>query len=116
MRTNTPKYIGYCSVLSFSTILIMTSVFVLQTQVAVGSSSGPSPCYFDPSLDVCKTVNGKCPEGLRFTDSDQCVPIGKCPDGYGRLDDDESGKCHNNSDIKVCPDEYITHKDDECPS
>ena len=73
-----------------------------------------SPCYFDPSLDECKTVNGICPEGLRFTDSDQCVPIGKCPDGYARLDDDESGKCYNNSEIKVCPDGYITHEDAAC--
>jgi len=31
------------------------------------------------------------------------------------LDDDETGKWYKKSEIKTCPDGYITHKDDECP-
>jgi hypothetical protein len=75
----------------------------------------PSPCYFDPTLPECQPVDGKCPPGFGFNDNDQCIPIGKCPDGYGRLDDDETGKCYKNSDIKTCPDGYITHKNEKCP-
>ncbi|CAN5513385.1 hypothetical protein BH18THE2_BH18THE2_41660 [soil metagenome] len=76
---------------------------------------GPSPCYFDPNLAECKPINGKCPPGSGFNDDEQCIPHGKCPSGYGRLDDDETGKCYKKSEIKTCPDGYITHKDDECP-
>jgi hypothetical protein len=75
----------------------------------------PSSCYFDPSLPECQPKDGKCPPGFGFNDDDQCIPIGKCPDGYGRLDDDETGKCYKKSDIKTCPDGYVTHKDAECP-
>jgi hypothetical protein len=75
----------------------------------------PSPCYFDPTLPECQPVDGKCSPGFGFNDNDQCIPIGICPDGYGRLDDDETGKCYKNSDIKTCPDGYITHKNEECP-
>jgi hypothetical protein len=76
---------------------------------------GPSPCYFDPSLEECKPIGGKCPPGYGFNDDDQCIPHGKCPSGYGRLDDDETGKCYKKSEIKTCPDGYITHKNEECP-
>jgi hypothetical protein len=75
----------------------------------------PSPCYFDPTLDECQPIDGTCPPGFGFNENDQCVPTGKCPDGYGRLNDDETGKCYKNSDIKICPDGYITHKNSECP-
>jgi hypothetical protein len=75
----------------------------------------PSPCYFDPTLEECQPIDGKCPPGFSFNENEQCIPIGKCPDGYGRLDDDETGKCYKNSDIKICPDGYITHKNRECP-
>lgn len=75
----------------------------------------PSPCYFDPTLEECQPIEGRCPPGFSFNENEQCIPIGKCPDGYGRLDDDETGKCYKNSDIKICPDEYITHKNRECP-
>lgn len=76
---------------------------------------GPSPCYFDPTLEECKPIGGKCPPGFGFNDDDQCIPHGKCPSGYGRLDDDETGTCYKKSDIKTCPDGYITHKNEECP-
>lgn len=76
---------------------------------------GPSPCFFDPTLEECKPIGGKCPPGFGFNDDDQCIPHGKCPDGYGRLDDDETGKCYPQRDIKRCPDGYITHKNEECP-
>jgi hypothetical protein len=75
----------------------------------------PSRCYFDPTLEECQPIDGKCPPGFSFNENEQCIPIGKCPDGYGRLDDDETGKCYKNSDIKICPDGYITHKNSECP-
>lgn len=75
----------------------------------------PSPCYFDPTLKECQPIDGKCPPGFSFNENEQCIPIGKCPEGYGRLDDDETGKCYKNSDIKICPDGYITHKNRECP-
>jgi hypothetical protein len=78
-------------------------------------SPSPSPCYFDPTLEDCQPIDGKCPPGFGFNENDQCIPTGKCPDGYGRLDDDETGKCYKNSDIKICPDGYITHKNRECP-
>jgi hypothetical protein len=78
-------------------------------------SPSPSPCYFDPTLEECQPIDGKCPPGFGFNENDQCIPIGKCPDGYGRLDDDETGKCYKNSDIKICPDGYITNKNRECP-
>jgi hypothetical protein len=38
----------------------------------------PSPCYFDPSLDECKPVNGKCPPGFGFNEDEQCIPHGEC--------------------------------------
>jgi hypothetical protein len=76
----------------------------------------PSPCYFDPTLEECQPIDGKCPPGFSFNENEQCIPIGKCPEGYGRLDDDETGKCYKNSDIKICPDGYITHKNSECPA
>jgi hypothetical protein len=75
----------------------------------------PSPCYFDPTLKECQPIDGKCPPGFSFNENEQCIPIGKCPDGYGRLDDDETGKCYKNSEIQICPDGYITHKNRECP-
>jgi hypothetical protein len=75
----------------------------------------PSPCYFDPALEECQPVDGKCPLGSVFNENNQCIPVGGCPDGYGRLDDDESGKCYKNSEIKTCPDGYITHKNFDCP-
>jgi hypothetical protein len=75
----------------------------------------PSPCYFDPTLEECKPIGGKCPDGFGFNDNDQCIPHGKCPSGYGRLDDDETGTCYKKSDIKTCPDGYVTHKNEECP-
>jgi hypothetical protein len=76
---------------------------------------GPSPCYFDPSLEECKPIGGRCPDGFGFNDDEQCIPHGECPNGYGRLDDDETGTCYKKSDIKTCPDGYITHKNQECP-
>src|ERR687891_1583415 len=75
----------------------------------------PSICYFDPDNEACNPdEEGKCPSGFRFNEDGQCIPQGKCPDGYGRLDDDETGRCYKNSDIKICPDGYITHKNREC--
>ena len=74
-----------------------------------------SPCYFDPNLDECKPVNGKCPPGSGFNEDEQCIPHGKCPDGYDRLDDDETGKCFPKEQIKTCPDGYITHMGEQCP-
>ena len=76
---------------------------------------GSSPCYFDPTLEECKPIGGKCPDGFGFNEDEQCIPHGECPSGYGRLDDDETGKCYKKSDIKTCPDGYITHKNQECP-
>lgn len=76
---------------------------------------GPSPCYFDPTLEECQPVGGRCPDGFGFNEDEQCIPHGECPSGYGRLDDDETGTCYKKSDIKTCPDGYITHKNQECP-
>jgi hypothetical protein len=76
----------------------------------------PSPCYFDPALEECQPIDGSCPSGFSFNENAQCIPIGECPEGYGRLDDDETGKCYKNSEIQICPDGYITHIDRECPS
>jgi hypothetical protein len=75
----------------------------------------PSPCYFDPTLEECQPIDGKCPPGFSFNENEQCIPIGKCPVGYGRLDDDETGKCYKNSEIQICPDGYVTHINRECP-
>lgn len=75
----------------------------------------PSPCYFDPTVEECQPIDGRCPPGFSFNENEQCIPIGECPEGYGRLDDDETGKCYKNSDIKTCPDGYKTHINSECP-
>lgn len=77
-------------------------VFIFTPTPTPTPSPSPSPCYFDPSLDECKPVGGKCLPGFTFNEDRQCIPIGKCPSGYGRLDDDETGKCYKNSDIKKC--------------
>jgi hypothetical protein len=53
----------------------------------------PSICYFDPDNKACEPV----------------------PSGYGRLDDDETGTCYPQKDIKRCPDGYIVHVRDQCP-
>jgi hypothetical protein len=104
------------TVINQVSILIETE-FIFENDTETPSPSpepSPSPCYFDPTLEECQPIDGRCPPGFSFNENEQCIPIGKCPDGYGRLDDDETGKCYKNSDIKICPDGYITHKNREC--
>jgi hypothetical protein len=60
-------------------------------------------CAFNPDgLDKCKPdKDGNCPPGFSHNESNNCFPTGPCPKGFGRLDDDESGKCVK---IKIsCP-------------
>jgi hypothetical protein len=76
----------------------------------------PSICYFDPNNEVCSPdEEGKCPAGFHFNEDERCIPDGKCPDGYGRLDDDETGRCYPERDIKRCPDGSIIHAREQCP-
>jgi hypothetical protein len=76
----------------------------------------PHICYFDPDNKACDPDDeGKCPPGFGMNGNDRCIPQGDCPKGYGRIDDDETGKCFKKDDIKKCPDGSIIHKDDRCP-
>jgi hypothetical protein len=77
----------------------------------------PSICYFDPDNEACDPLpGGGCPPGSHFNEDERCVPDGKCPDGYGRLDDDETGRCYPERDIKRCPDGSIIHAREQCPA
>jgi hypothetical protein len=75
----------------------------------------PSICYFDPDDKACDPEDGKCPPGFGFNDDDRCIPHGECPKGYTRLDDDETGRCYAEKDTKICDDNSIRHKFQECP-
>jgi hypothetical protein len=77
---------------------------------------GPSVCYFDPGNEACNPdEEGKCSAGFHFNEDERCVPDGKCPNGYGRLDDDETGRCYPERDIKGCPDGSVIHAREQCP-
>jgi hypothetical protein len=77
----------------------------------------PSICYFDPDNEACDPLSGGgCPSGSHFNEDGRCVPDGKCPDGYGRLDDDETGRCYPERDIKRCPDGSVRHAREQCPT
>jgi hypothetical protein len=77
----------------------------------------PSICYFDPNNEACSPdEEGKCPSGFGFNEDGQCIPQGKCPDGYGRLDNDETGTCYPERDIKRCPDGSVIHAREQCPT
>jgi hypothetical protein len=101
-----------------SVSLVPTGVYatpVLSRPNATTPEPSPSPCYFDPTLEECQPIGGTCPPGFSLNENAQCIPTGECPEGYGRLDDDETGKCYKNSEIQICPDGYITHINRECP-
>jgi hypothetical protein len=75
----------------------------------------PSICYFDPDNEACNPdEEGKCSAGFHFNEDERCVPDGKCPDGYGRLDDDETGRCYPERNIKRCPDGSVIHAREQC--
>jgi hypothetical protein len=56
------------------------------------------------------------PSGFGFNEDGQCIPQGKCPDGYSRLDDDETGRCYPERDMKRCPDGSVIHAGEQCPT
>ena len=44
----------------------------------------------------------------------QCFPSGSCPDGYHRANDDETGACISEEDLKQCDDGSWAHPGDFC--
>jgi hypothetical protein len=73
-------------------------------------------CFFEPSDPVCAAnEDGSCNEGFHLNEPGQCVPNGSCPEGYGRLDDDETGKCYATHAIKTCPNGAKVLQSQVCP-
>jgi hypothetical protein len=73
-------------------------------------------CFFEPSDPVCAAnEDGSCNEGFHLNEPGQCVPNGNCPEGYGRLDDDETGKCYASHAIKTCPNGAKVLQSQVCP-
>jgi hypothetical protein len=114
----------YQNIIGVTLLLVLVSFLptgVLATPISPGPNTtalepSPSPCYFDPTLKECQPIDGTCQPGFSLNENVQCIPHGDCPKGYGRLDDDETGKCYKNNEIQICPDGYITHINRECPA
>jgi hypothetical protein len=73
-------------------------------------------CTLNPEDPRCpEPKDGDCPPGWGTNEAGQCFPLGKCPDGYHRANDDETGRCVPDKDLKQCEDGSWAHKDDNCP-
>ena len=57
-------------------------------------SKADDDCLFNPSLEKCKPVNGKCPPGFGLNGDEQCFPDKPCPKGFENHDDHETGTCY----------------------
>ena len=59
------------------------------------------PCLLDPGHESCPEpdpITGQCPEGYNMNDAGQCFPEHEqCPEGYHSHEDDESGRCIQDS-------------------
>src|SRR5918994_2189625 len=74
-------------------------------------------CQLNPNDARCPKPgpDGNCPPGWGLNDDDQCVPSGPCPSGHHRPNDDETGRCVPEKDLKQCEDGSWAHPDDQCP-
>ena len=74
-------------------------------------------CQLNPNDARCPKPgpDGNCPPGWGLNDDDQCVPSGPCPSGHHRPNDDETGRCVPEKDLKQCEDGSRAHPDDQCP-
>jgi hypothetical protein len=73
-------------------------------------------CAFNPEDKRCTPDPKKgCPPGFGTNEAGQCFPLGPCPSGYHRANDDETGRCVPEKDLKQCEDGSWAHKTDLCP-
>ena len=73
-------------------------------------------CAFNPEDKRCTPDPEKgCPPGFGTNKAGQCFPLGPCPSGYHRANDDETGRCVPEKDLKQCEDGSWAHKTDLCP-
>jgi hypothetical protein len=63
----------------------------------------PSICFFDPNDEECDPdENGDCPDGFGRNEDGRCIPSQRCPDGFHRANDDESGRCIDEDELREC--------------
>ena len=63
----------------------------------------PSICFFDPNNEDCDPdENGDCPDGFGMNEDGQCIPHGSCPEGFHRANDDETGRCIDEDELRQC--------------
>ena len=63
----------------------------------------PSVCFFDPNDEECDPdENGDCPDGFGRNEDGRCIPSERCPDGFHRANDDETGRCINEDELREC--------------
>lgn len=78
-------------------------------------SSKAEICRFTPSHPICApNEDGECDEGFAMNEDGNCFPRGDCPDGYHRANDDETGACISEDDLRQCPDGSWGHVSDDC--
>lgn len=72
-------------------------------------------CRFTPNHPICApNEDGECGEGFAMNEDGNCFPRGDCPDGYHRANDDETGACISEDDLRQCPDGSWGHASDDC--
>jgi hypothetical protein len=104
-----PKYAGYIltTAKNFEYIIVFCCaiLFLLITVFVTLRQTKKLPKSY--IVEVFDIYGQKAtPDGLRLAFKTHDVA-----EKYGRLDDDETGKCYKNSDIKTCPDGIHS----ECP-
>lgn len=63
----------------------------------------PSICFFDPNDEECDPdEEGNCPEGFGRNEDGQCIPQQSCPEGFHRANDDETGRCIDEDELRQC--------------
>jgi hypothetical protein len=73
-------------------------------------------CAFNPEDKRCTPDPKKgCPPGFGTNEAGQCFLLGPCPSGYHRANDDETGRCVPEKNLKQCEDGTWAHKTDLCP-
>jgi hypothetical protein len=93
----------------------------VDTKLVFQEKPKPNPdlrkiCTFNPDDKRCTPDPKKgCPPGFGTNEDGQCFPRGDCPDGYHRANDDETGRCVPDDDLKQCEDGSWAYEDDTCP-
>lgn len=63
----------------------------------------PSICFFDPNDEACNPdEEGNCPDGFGRNEDGQCIPQQSCPEGFHRANDDETGRCIDEDELREC--------------